>query len=488
MLRSVLRAGFALVIIAFVFSASVVADEKSVANHPRVKEALNLVEIWIESQMDYERLPGISIAVVHDQDLLWAKGFGYSDMEKMVPTTPDTIYSICSISKLFTSIALMQLRDAGKLQLDDPVSKHLDWFKIEKTHPDAPPITVLSLLRHSSGLPRESDIPYWTGPDFPFPEREQVIEKLPQQKILYEIDTYFQYSNLGLTLAGEIVAAVSGQDYNDYVKENILDPLGLTDTTPYLREDLLGGQMASGYGRWPREGEREKLAFFQARGITPAAGFASTAKDLAKFASWQFRLLEKGGNEILNAYTLKEMHRVHWLDPNWKTTWGVGFAVWKQGDNTFVGHSGGCPGYQTQLMLCPKDKIAIVFMCNAIGAAPGMHTERAYGIVAPAIKTALDSDAKEDKSAPENLEKYTGLYSGAWSELSVFYWKGSLGVIYLPSSDPAESITELKHTGEHVFTRVRKDGELGEEIIFELDESGNVKRLLWHSNYMTKVR
>src|SRR5210317_1135514 len=99
----------------------------------------------------------------------------------------------------------MQLRDADKLTLWDSVGKHLDWFDIAQEYDGSGPITIESLLTHSSGLPRESDFPYWNGPDFPFPTRQQMIAKLKTQNTLYPAQRYFQYSNLALSLAGEIV-------------------------------------------------------------------------------------------------------------------------------------------------------------------------------------------------------------------------------------------------------------------------------------------
>ena len=167
--------------------------QQSVEQHPRVSEALNLLEVWVDAQRAYQQIPGISMAVVHDQQLLWSKGFGYANREQQLPATPQTIYSICSISKLFTSVSVMQLRDTGKLRLDDPVVKHLEWFDIQDKYPDAPPVTVQGILTHSSGLPRESDYPYWSPPDFPFPTRQQVMERVSQQEELYPAFEYFQY-------------------------------------------------------------------------------------------------------------------------------------------------------------------------------------------------------------------------------------------------------------------------------------------------------
>jgi CubicO group peptidase (beta-lactamase class C family) len=465
-----------------------VNEPSKLAADPRVVDAVQLIEIWVDARLAYERLPGISMAVVHDQEIIWSRGFGFADVEAKRATSPDTIYSICSISKLFTSIAVMKLRDQGKLRLDDPVGKHLSWFNIQESFPEAPVITVRNILTHSSGLPRESDHPYWTGPEFPFPTREQIMERLSNQKTLYPADRYFQYSNLGLTLAGEIVAAASGQPYEEYIQKNILEPLGLRDTTPFLPEEQRGGRFATGYGVFPREGERGEIPFFQARGIAPAAGYASTANDLAKFASWQFRLLDKGGQEVLKANTLREMHRVHWVDLDWKTTWGLGFGVRRSDDDTFVGHGGSCPGFRTQLQLNPKDKVATIFMTNAMGVDTGIFTKEAYDIVAPAIAKALESP-DEAKRAPTEFEKYTGLYRDFWGESAVLTWEGSLATVWTRTSNPSEGLTKLKHIEGYVFRRVREDDEeLGEEIVFEVDQQGRVVRMQQHGNYMEKVR
>jgi len=448
-------------------------------------EAIRVMDIWLEAQRAYDRLPGISVALVRDQEVIWSRGYGMADLDNKTETTPTTIYSICSISKLFTSIAVMQLRDAGKLRLGDEVADVLPWFNLEQQHPDSGPITVRSLLTHSSGLPRESAHPYWTGPDFPFPTSKQVKDKLSGQKTLYSASTYFQYSNLGLSLLGEIVAHVSGLPFEEYVEQNILTPLRLADTRPRLPEELWGGKLATGYSAVNRKGVRNKVAFFQARGIAPAAGFSSTVRDLARFASWQFRLLEKGGEEILRASTLREMQRVHWMDPDWKTTWGLGFYVYRVDDRTFVGHGGSCPGYRSTLVLDPQKKWAYVVMINANGANPGKYATGMREILAKVDKT--DNDGK---GPTVDLKPYCGVYdSQPWgSETIVAPWQGKLAVFNLPTSSPAKRWTLLKYVRENTFRRIRKDEKLGEEVVFERDKTGKVIRMFWHSNYETKIK
>ena len=109
--------------------------------------ALHLMRTWLEAERSYAHIPGVSAAIVSDQQILWDGGFGYSDLARQAPATASTIYSICSISKLFTSVATMQLRDAGKLRLDDPVAKHLPWFTIKQTNFDNSPDSVPVIAR-----------------------------------------------------------------------------------------------------------------------------------------------------------------------------------------------------------------------------------------------------------------------------------------------------------------------------------------------------
>lgn len=469
----------------FILSGAVLPQ--TLANDPRVASALEVLKVWLDAQRAFTQIPGVSAAVVYDQQLLWSGGFGYADTARKAPAVPSTIYSICSISKLFTSIAVMQLRDAGKLRLDDPVSKFLPWFTIKQTAPEGPEITIEGLLTHASGLPRESDYPYWTGPDFTFPTREQIIEKISKQQTLYPAETYFQYSNLGLTLAGEVVAAVSGLPYAEYVQLNILGPLGLTSTTPEMPESQRGARLATGYGGMTREGNRSQLPFFQVRGIAPAAGFASTAEDLARFAQWQFRLLRKGGTEILKANTLREMYRVHWLDPDFETTWGLGFAVMRNEGKTFVGHGGSCPGYRTGILLKPEELVATVFMSNAMGVDSEGFAQRIYDIVAPAIKEAVKNPSAAKPPDPE-LKKYTGTYSSPWGEIAMVIWEGGLAAMDLPNMNPVKEFTKFKNTGENTFRRIRKDEALGEEVVFEMGSDGRPARLKWHSNYYSRMQ
>jgi CubicO group peptidase (beta-lactamase class C family) len=487
MMQTVLR-WFGLSIIVLSLTAAV-TEAQNRASHPRVRQAIELMKVWLEAQRDYLEIPGISVAVVHDQELIWSGGFGYADQERKVPATPGTIYSICSISKLFTSVGVMQLRDAGKLRLDDPIARHLDWFRIRRTDSLAPEITVEGILTHSSGLPRESAHPYWTGPDFVFPSREQIIERISSQETLYPAETYFQYSNLGLTLAGEVISAVSGEPYDHYVRKNVLDPLGLNSTFPEMPDRQRDKRLATGYTAITRQGNRVPVKPFTAKGIAPAAGYASTVEDLAGFASWQFRLLSRAEDErVLKRNTLREMHRVHWADPDFETTWGLGFSVWRRGNRMFVGHGGSCPGFRSQFLLKPDEKIATVFMANAQGVEAGRFAERIYDIVAPALKATADT-ANVSKQPDQELARYVGIYDlGFAGETAIVQWENGLAALGLPTMEPMDGLTKLRKVGEHTFRRIRKDETLGETVVFHVEADGRVSKLVWHSNNYRRIR
>ena len=453
--------------------------------HPRIAQALELARVWLEAQSAYDQIPGVSAAIVHDQRLLWTGGYGVADIASRRPAVPGTIYSICSISKLFTGVAVMMQRDAGRLRLDDAVTKHLPWFTINPAEGESGPLTIEGLLTHAGGLPRESDYEYWTGPGFAFPTREQVLQRVSGQTMLYPSETFWQYSNLGLTLAGEVAAAAAGQPYEVLARTGILEPLGLASTTPDMPAAELGKRLATGYSALGREGRRQPVPFFSAKGIAPAAGYASTVEDLARFASWQFRLLANGGTEILKATTLRDMQRVHWIDADFTNSYGLAFAVWRSGDKTFVGHGGSCPGFRSQLLIKPDELMATVFMANAQGVDARQYTQRLYDIVGPIVASAgKDSVRLVPQAADRSLNAYLGTYASTFSntETAVVHWEDGIAMLSLPTTDPMNALAKLRRAGEHTFRRVRKDGAPGEPIVFEMGPDGKAQRYVQHSN------
>jgi len=452
---------------------------------PALPEVLRLTDVWLDSVQVYDRLPSLSAAVVQGDDVVWSKGYGTLDAAHKIPTTARTIYSVCSISKLFTSVALMQQWEAGRVRLDEPITTYLPWAKLKPVDEDSVPITLRAVLSHSAGLPREADFPYWKQEDYPFPTTEQIEAKIGSQPPLFPASRYFQYSNLGLTLAGDIVAAVSHEPYAKYAQTHVLDPLGLKDTRPFLPMDLYGKRLAVGWGAIGRDQTRHLLQPFDARGLTPAAGYTSTVEDLGRFAIWQFRLLRTGKAEVLKASTLREMQRVQFTDPDWKTTWGLGFTVAHIGDHTYVGHGGDCPGYHSILSMRPDSETAVVAMLTGSGSA-GKYALAVFALLDKRKGWAFKGDPP---AKGVDLESYVGRYSDQpWGpESAIVPWAGGLAILALPTADPGGSITILKPKGSDSFRRVRDDGSEAEEFTFQRDPGGKVSGYTHFSNPSMRI-
>jgi D-alanyl-D-alanine carboxypeptidase len=453
--------------------------------HASVASNIHLLSAWIEAQMAYRGQPGLSIGILYDQELVWTRGFGYANVAQKTAATPHTLYRIGSITKVFTSTAILQLRDAGKLRLDDPITKYLPWFIIQNHYPDAPPITIRHLLTHTAGLPREAAFPYWT--DDTFPTREQIKGTLPHQATVLPTEATWKYSNLAFSLAGEIVAAVSAQAYTDYLQHHILDPLGMRST--YVASpNPSHPQLASGYGRRLPDGSRSISPFTDCQGLTPAANMSSTVEDLARFVMLQFRDGPAGGQQILPGSTLREMQRVHWLDLDWEAGWGLGFRIIRQGGKIYLGHGGRVRGYRTELHICPADKIGVIVLTNADDSNPYMYVEKAFQWSAPAILHAVTPEPKAAEPDPA-WQQYVGKYRNAWGDLQVLILNGELVMIAPTEPEPAWAMAKLIPVAEHTFRIETKDGfsANGELVIFEVDTAGKVMRVKAAENFCYPV-
>lgn len=451
-----------------------------------VRSGIGLFTAWVEAQMAYKNLPGLAVGVVVEKELVWAQGFGYADVARQMPATPDTIYRIASITKLFTAVAILQLRDQGKLQLDDPVVSHLPWFAIQNSYPDAPVVTIRHLLTHTAGLPREAQFPYWT--DGQFPTLAQIQASIGQQDTAVAPETRFKYSNLGLSLAGAIVAQVSGQAYETYVQDHILRPLGMSSTfveTLHPQHERL----AVGYGRrLPGRLEREIMPFTDCQGIGPAANMATTVADLARFAIFHLGDGTVGDHRLLRESTLREMQRVHWLAPDWQSGWGLGFSIVRQNDKTFIGHGGAVLGYRTQLRLCPAEGTAVIVLTNADDGDPLVYTEKLCEWVLPPLLAAAQA-AKEDSQPDPDWQLYAGKYRSQWGDMQLLLYQGELVGVDPSQPDPLLALLRFVPVAAHTFRMETENGFMapGELATFMLDGDGRVTRVRLGNSFMERV-
>jgi len=460
------------------FLTSCSNDQKLISfSEKNYDEAFQLIEYWLEAQKDYENLPGITAMIGSEDGLVWSGAYGMANDNDTMSI--ENTFSICSISKLFTSIAIMKLVEEQKIKLNDPINEILPWFDLKQQFKNSPKLTIKSILTHSSGLPRESNHAYWTWPDFPFPSKEGVIKELKNQEMLYPSSKYYQYSNLGLTLLGYVIEEVSGESFDDYVSNNILDPLSMSNTKTYMSEKEYGELLSVGYSSIKRDRNREKVNFFNADGIAAAAGFTSNVQDLGKFATWQFQLLKSLGKNIISSKTLKEMHKVHWNDELTSVTRGLGFGVYKLNGEKFIGHGGSCPGYRSNLVLSPEIGVSYLVMINSSGTNPGKYIA--------GIDNILKKVTNHKDSISNKFRELEGKYSvQPWgSESYVQSWGDDLAILDIPSDAP--KLTLYKKTKKDFFKRILKNNELGEELEVLRDENNLVTGFKLHQNINYKI-
>ena len=454
--------------------AGLTAQGPSESQERDLTDAFTLADAWLDAEQDFADLPGIAVAVVRGQDVAWKAAFGHLDVEAGVPLSPDARFHIASISKTFAAVAVMTLVEQGALGLDSRVDEVLPWFQPPARKGDNAPITIRNLLTHSSGLSREVVSPIWSDLT-KTPTGVKMQAELTEAPPLYPSRTVFQYSNLAYLLLGEVVAHVSGMSYVEYLRAHVLDPLGLDATVATYPAADYGTTHAIRYGEPTRDRAYPRLGYTRSEGIASMGGLSSTVMDLARYASWQLRLHEDGARaEILRPSTLRDMHRVHFTDRDWTTTWGLGFAVAKGPEGeTLVSHGGHLPGHVSQLLLDPGSDMAYVVMANSSGVASSAY---ARGLKSLVDKLEGVPEDAEHRLGRDQLADFAGRYEmmEGMGELFFSPWEGRLAMVSFPTDNPAEAMSLYEHVEGDSFRRVRDDGDVGEMLTFERGPDGRV--------------
>ncbi len=475
--------GLALLLVSPILAApSPLATSDSIAEHPAVEDAISLLDLWVEEQRQARDLPGISAGVVYGSQLIWSRGWGFSDRggEGVEPKAADaaTVYRIGSVSKLFTATAILQLRDQGKLALEDPVVRHLPWFGLKDPPGEQGPVTLRQLLTHTGGLPREAAFPYWT--DHLFPTSEQLRSALGSQPAIYPPATRYKYSNLGMALLGEVVAAVSGESWAEYLRRHIFEPLQMSNSSGAPGEKLLA-QRAVPYMRRLADGSRGIFDYYDTGALAPAANVVSTVEDLARFAALHLGQLA-AGDEILRSPTAREMQRPHWVGEDWSGGRGLGFSVSHRQGKTLALHGGWIGGNRTLFLLSPKEQLAVIVMINADDGSPSFFGYQIFDQLAAAVAEATAKPAPPQVADPA-WQAYVGTYADPWAwQYRVLVRGGQLMLYehsYPPEATAAGSLSRLQPVAEHTFRL--SDGEL---VVFELDAEGRVERIRRRYDYL----
>ncbi|MGC8606737.1 MAG: serine hydrolase [Vulcanisaeta sp.] len=335
------------------------------------------IEEFILGKIRESRLPSLSIGIIKDDELIYARGFGFRDIEKGLPATPRTIYGIGSITKSFTALAILKLVEEGKLSLEDPVDKYvpikLNPMGIVKIH---------HLLTHSSGLPAlgyaEAYINGALGLDsnwLPLATPEDVLAFMRNAAdwAVAKPGERFFYLNEGYVILGLIIKRVSGLPYEDFVKEKILKPLGMTRTYFTAEEVLKDPEVAIPY-IIDKEG-RHILSRFPF-GITADGGLLSNVIDMARYVSMFINRGELNGVRIVGKELIETAERGY-IDVPWKIIgdekYGYGLIISQNfHGRKFVEHSGDVGVYTADIAYLPNDRIGIIIMANAQGYSLSM--------------------------------------------------------------------------------------------------------------------
>lgn len=325
------------------------ADVAPRADYAAIARAL---QPFIQHELVSKQLPAMSIALVDDQQIVWAQGFGYADPGAKVPATAGTIYRAGSVSKLFTDIGIMQLVERGELRLDAPIIDYLPDF-----HPKdqfGKPITLRELMSHRSGLVREPPVGHYFDPTEP--TLAATVKSLNETSLVYKPGTHTKYSNAGIAVAGYVLERRKGEPYAKYLKRTVLNPMGLEDSAfepePQVTRDLAKAFM------WTYDRRTFAAPTFPL-GIGPAGSLYTSVADLGHFLSVLFAGGRGPNGQVLKPETLEQMWQPQFAKPGETVGFGIGFRLTRFEGHRLVGHGGAIYGFATELAALPDDKLGV---------------------------------------------------------------------------------------------------------------------------------
>lgn len=442
------------------------------SDDPEAKAASALIRLVAEKQRQDVGIPGLSLAIVFDQETILAEGFGHSDLQKKIPADSKTAYCVASVTKLFTATMLMQLRDMGKLSLDDPMEKFIPNVNVKSRFRDSRPASFREIASHTSGLPQEALSDHWAN--LRFPSIDKMLESLPQTEKIHPELTEMHYSNLGIALMAHALERIAGQRWENYVLESVLKPLGM-DHSGFLSTPERLANRAIGH-KILKNKSVEVVPEFNLEGYDPVGGLWSCVEDLARFMSFQFRDQTTESRGILGHTSVREMLTPVFIDAEWKSGFGIGWMLERDGNRTLAWHSGGIPGFRAYMAIVPSKKVGVVMLANAYTKIANLMDIGKYFIdmITPITERFAKKLEEEKKALPE-WEKYRGRYHFLeMADLEVHIIDGKLTLVTV--GYPPSSWSTLEPEGATGF-RVKGGDDNGELAVFETDHDGKVTGL-----------
>lgn len=433
------------------------------------QHTLDFIDSWLALRAKWDDAPGFVVAISKNGKTIFNQAYGLADEVKNQPMTTGHVFRIASHSKSFTATAVMQLQEAGKLRIDDPVANYIDWLN---DHRDTrwQDVTIRQLLSHSAGVIRDGlDSAYWQL-SREFPDKDNLRKAVLAADLINEPNEKMKYSNYGYSLLGLVIEAASDMTYEAYISQYIFQPLKLKQTTTDHQEELM---LATGYSRPTLMKTRVPFPHRSTNAMAAATGFCATAEDLMAF----FNAHRIGSGLLLSDASKREMQRKQWeVSGQHGDAYGLGLDVVRHGKRKLIGHSGGFPGYITRTWLDGEDGLAVVVLCNAHATRPG--------IVAKAIIDIIDKFGEESPKA-EHL-KFEERFAGMHGAYQVVAHADGLSGIWPNSWWPLDGLETLERVDDTTLkiTDANGFGNQGEYIQFTFKDSGAVKYVVHGGSIM----
>jgi CubicO group peptidase (beta-lactamase class C family) len=424
-----------------------------------LKKTERILSDLIEDAIEERGIPSISIALVKEDKIVWTAAFGYSNVRTKTLATSDTIYSTGSTFKSATATALMQLQEQGKLSLGQPINNFLEDNPVQDRLQVEKPVTFEHILSHWSGLTAGATIkPIW-GRTLP-----KSLEEFTSD--LYSVrapEETWEYNNFAYGTAGLLVEKISGQEYEEYVLEHILKPLGVTTPHPVYPSADMVELMALPYNAGGSRGEPEAVAQVHFD-VYPAGDIYLTAEDMARFLGAHLNGGVFNGNRILSEESVQNMH-----EPRFDGTYALGFSVSEEENgHTIIQHGGGIPGQSSMMMGDLDAKVGVYYMSNSgapeeIGKA-ALALLRGDDYTPPSKKAGI-------KVASKTLDQYVGTFASDEGISLTFSREGST-LLAQPSG--TQSMWALPAEDSTTFYYPAFDG----TVTFGKNEEGQVDHLV----------
>jgi CubicO group peptidase (beta-lactamase class C family) len=464
------------------------------------------LDAYVVRDMKTFEVPGIAIAIVKDGKVVLAKGYGVRKLGDAAPVDENTLFGIGSNTKAFTSAALASLVDVGKISWDDKVYERLKGFQMYDPYVSHE-MTIRDLLTHRSGMGLgEGDLLFWPHTTF---TRDDIIYRLRFMKPASSFRSHYAYDNLMYIAAGQIIPAVTGKSWEDYIREKILLPLGMNTTNLSTAAFKSGDNYA-----WPHskvDGKLQTVPFQDLDNAGPAGAINSSVAEMAKWITLQLNHGKFPGREerLFSEAQSREMWTAQTLTPIGAddsplavlrpkfSAYALGWGIRDYHGRKLVGHSGGVSGFVTRVMLVPEENLGIVILTNAEqgGAFESIlyHILDSYfGLPATEWTTAFkDAEDKGERLAKRMmagndqgrmanskpslpLEKYAGIYNDAWYG-PITIKQESSGLVFSMDHTP-KAVADLQHWQYDTFKAHWRDRTIEDAFVtFTLNPDGSIE-------------